>query len=113
MSENKNVDQSNANNTNNANIAIYGREQYERDAARIATALGCDETETISGVDYLVIFLFILEEQGVADPSKKALALDVATAAKANNSALRQHLYERKEVKRTSAKTSKYMSKGL
>jgi hypothetical protein len=92
---------------------IYGKDQYERDAARIAASLGCDKTETISGVDYLVIYLFILEEQGVADPAMKDLAIQIACAAKANNSALRQHLYQRKEEAKTSNKANKYLNKGL
>lgn len=104
MSTNKQNDETKAS-------APYSKEQGELDQTKQATALGCDKEKKVSGVDYLVIFLRILEEQGVADPAKRERGVQIALAMKANNSALRQWLYERKEAAaKVSDKAARYLA---
>lgn len=95
-----------------ATIAPFSKEQGEKMQAQIATELGCDAEKKISGMDYLVIFLRILEAEGVADKAMRQRGVQIAAAMKANNSALRQWLYERSETAKPSAKLDKYLSMG-
>lgn len=99
------------NNNESTPIAPYSKEQGERDQARFATALGCDAEKKVSGMDYLMIALLILEEQGVADKAQRQRGVEIMAAMKANNSALRQWLYERQEKsEKVSSKANKYLN---
>lgn len=90
--------------------AIIEKSTMETWQKEIASSLGCDKEKKISGMDYLVIFLIALEKAGVADNAKRKTALSVAAGMKANQSALRQWLYETKAAQTgVSDKAAKYL----
>ena len=86
------------------------REAMEYQQTIQATAIGCDERKAISGFEYLVIFSRSLVALGLLPKENLPTALEAAKGMKANNSALRQWLYERSEkAAKTTTIAAKYM----
>ena len=86
------------------------KETMERHQEQQATAIGCDEKKTVSGFEYLLILIRAMVKEGIIAPSDLATAAAMAKGMKANNSALRQWLYERAEkADKPSAIASKYL----
>jgi hypothetical protein len=97
-----------ANNTESARSV--SKETMERHQEQQATAIGCDEKKTVSGFEYLLILIRAMVKEGIIAPADLPTAASMAKGMKANNSALRQWLYERADkVDKPSAIASKYL----
>ena len=82
----------------------------ERHQQEQATAIGCDAKKTVSGFEYLLILIRAMVKEGILDRADLPTAASMAKGMKANNSALRQWLYERPEEKTTVSKIAeKYL----
>lgn len=90
-------------------LATIGKEIVEAGQRKHASAIGCDERKAVSGMDYLVIFARIMREHGIIPTDQMSRAIQVAAGMKANNSALRQWLYETKTPSTTKDKVSRYL----
>ena len=91
-------------------IAI-SKEAMEKQQEVQSEAIGCKERKAVSGFEYLVIYTRALVALGILPKENLGRALEAAKGMKANNSALRQWLYERSEkTAKTSAIADKYLS---
>jgi len=86
------------------------KETMERHQQEQATAIGCDSKKTVSGFEYLLILIRAMVKEGLIAKADLPIAASMARNMKANNSALRQWLYERPEE---TAKVSKIAEKYL
>lgn len=93
-----------------AQSTIVSKEAMEVHQKAEATAIGCDSKKTVSGFEYLLILIRAMVREGIIDKADLPRAASMAKGMKANNSALRQWLYERKEAE---AKVSKIAEKYL
>lgn len=82
-----------------APAATVSKETMEAHQKTQATAIGCDAKRTVSGFEYLLILLRAMVKEGIIAPADLPKAASMAKGMKANNSALRQWLYERPEEK--------------
>lgn len=86
------------------------KETMEMHQQEQATAIGCDSKKTVSGFEYLLILIRAMVKEGVIAKADLHRAASMAKGMKANNSALRQWLYERPEAKeRISKIAEKYL----
>lgn len=93
--------------------APISKERMEQHQQAIATFLGCDAEKKISGIDYLMIFVGALQREGIIAPDATPRCYQAARGMKANNSALRQWLYERSEkTERFDSMSDKYKNLG-
>ena len=108
--ENNKPAQDAAQNTGNETTATVSRETMERHQQEQATAIGCDSKKTVSGFEYLLILIRAMVKEGIISKADLPKAASMAKGMKANNSALRQWLYERPEEKTTVSKIAeKYL----
>ena len=93
---------------------LVGKETMERHQEEQAKAIGCNESKKVSGFEYLLIFTRALVKEGLLPIEALPTAASMARGMKANNSALRQWLYEREEKAATkqSAVADKYLNMG-
>ena len=90
--------------------APISKEQMEIHQVNEAKAIGCDEKKTVSGFEYLLILIRAMVREGIIDKADLPRAIQCAKGMKANNSALRQWLYERSEkADKPSAIAAKYL----
>ena len=91
-------------------IETVSKETMERHQQEQATAIGCDSKKTVSGFEYLLILIRSMVKEGLIAKDDLPRAASMAKGMKANNSALRQWLYERPEAKEAVSKiASKYL----
>jgi hypothetical protein len=91
--------------------ATVSKETMERHQQEQAKAIGCDEKKTVSGFEYLLILIRAMVKEGIIPAADLPRAASMARGMKANNSALRQWLYERPEEKQAVSKIAeKYLS---
>lgn len=87
------------------------KETMEQHQQTQATAIGCDLKKSVSGFEYLLILIRSMVVEGIISKADLPRAASMARGMKANNSALRQWLYERPEEKQTVSKIAeKYLS---
>lgn len=97
--------------TTQETTAMISKETMEKHQKEQATAIGCDDKKTVSGFEYLLILIRALVKEGIISPADLPRAASAARGMKANNSALRQWLYERpEEVSKPSAIAEKYLN---
>jgi hypothetical protein len=78
---------------------LVSRETMEEHQRTGATYFGCDDKKAVSGKEYNRILIRALarEKIDLSNPDHIPAAISCADGMKANNSALRQWLYERSE----------------
>lgn len=81
-----------------AELAPITKARMEELQRTEATAIECDKEKKVSGKDYLVIFIRALIKLDLMPKENYQRAIQAAEGMKANNSALRQWLYETKQA---------------
>lgn len=74
-----------------------------------ATAIECDEKKTVSSFEFRLILIRSLVDLGLMPKENYPAAAMAAKLMRANESALRQHLYEQKTTKAESDLSDKYL----